>query len=41
VLIGVLDQAGLYGVLAYSEMLGVDLVEVRRVTDVEEPPARV
>jgi len=27
--------------LAYIEMLGVDLVEVRRVTDVEEPPACV
>ena len=38
-LTGVLDQAALYGVLAYLEMLGVDLVEVRRVADLDEPPA--
>lgn len=39
VLTGVLDPAALYGVLAYLEMLGVDLVEVRRVADLDEPPA--
>ena len=38
-LTGVLDQAALYGVLAYLEMLGVNLVEVWRVADRDEPPA--
>lgn len=37
VLTGVLDQAARYGVLAYLEMLGVDLVEVRRVAGLDEP----
>ena len=31
VLTGVLDQPGLYGVLAEIEALGLDLVEVRRL----------
>jgi hypothetical protein len=31
VLTGVLDQAGLYGVLAEIEALGLDLLEVRRL----------
>ncbi len=39
VLTGLLDQAALYGVLAYLEMLGVNLVEVWRVADRDEPPA--
>jgi hypothetical protein len=39
VLTGVLDQAALYGVLAYLEMLGVDLLEVRRVAEADESPA--
>jgi hypothetical protein len=37
VLTGVLDQAALYGVLAYLEVLGVDLVEVRRGAEAAEP----
>ena len=32
VLTGVLDQAGLYGVLAEIEGLGLDLLEIRRLT---------
>ena len=32
VLTGVLDQPGLYGVLAEIETLGLDLLEVRRIT---------
>jgi hypothetical protein len=32
VLTGVLDQPGLYGILAEIEALGLDLLEVRRVT---------
>ena len=32
VLTGVLDQPGLYGVLAEIEALGLDLLEVRRLT---------
>jgi hypothetical protein len=32
VLTGVLDQPGLYGILAEIEGLGLDLLEVRRVT---------
>jgi hypothetical protein len=32
VLTGVLDQPGLYGVLAEIESLGLDLLEVRRLT---------
>lgn len=31
VLTGVLDQSGLYGVLAEIESLGLDLLEVRRL----------
>jgi hypothetical protein len=31
VLTGVLDQPGLYGVLAEIEALGLDLLEVRRI----------
>ena len=38
-LTGLLDQAALYGVLAYLEMLGVNLVEVCRVAARDEPPA--
>jgi len=33
VLTGVLDQPGLYGVLAEIEALGLDLLEVRQLTD--------
>jgi hypothetical protein len=32
VLTGVLDQPGLYGVLAEIEALGLDLLEVRQIT---------
>jgi hypothetical protein len=32
ILTGVLDQPGLYGVLAEIEALGLDLLEVRRLT---------
>lgn len=32
VLTGVLDQPGLYGVLAEIESLGLDLLEVRQIT---------
>ena len=32
VLTGVLDRPGLYGVLAEIEALGLDLLEVRRIT---------
>jgi hypothetical protein len=37
VLTGVLDQPGLYGVLAEIEALGLDLLEVRRL----EPPTQI
>lgn len=37
VLTGRLDQSALYGVLAEIEALGLDLVEVRQVTDREGP----
>jgi hypothetical protein len=37
VLTGRLDQSALYGVLAEIEALGLDLVEVRQVTDRESP----
>jgi hypothetical protein len=32
VLTGVLDRAGLYGVLAEMEALGLDLLEIRQLT---------
>jgi hypothetical protein len=35
VLTGVLDRAGLHGVLAEIESLGLELLEVRQVTDRE------
>ena len=38
VLIGRLDRSALYGVLAEIEMLGLDLVEVRRVRPDETYP---
>ena len=38
VLIGVLDQPGLYGVLAEIEALGLDLLEVRRLEPLRESP---
>jgi hypothetical protein len=38
---GFLDRSVLYGVLADMEMLGLDLVEVQRVTKTERHPARV
>ena len=37
VLTGVLDQPGLYGVLAEIEALGLDLLEVRQVTQRRSP----
>jgi hypothetical protein len=36
---GFLDQSVPYGVLAHMEMLGLDLVEVQRVTKTERHPA--
>lgn len=38
VLTGVLDQSGLYGVLAEIESLGLDLLEVRQLTAGAETP---
>ena len=38
VLTGVLDRAGLYGVLAEIEALGLDLLEVRQLTLEASPP---
>jgi hypothetical protein len=38
VLTGVLDQPGLYGVLAEIEALGLDLLEVRRLTPEARSP---
>jgi hypothetical protein len=38
-LTGVLDQAAPYAVLAYLEMLGVDVVEVRRGAEADKPPS--
>ena len=38
VLTGVLDQPGLYGVLAGIESLGLDLLEVRRLTPEPRSP---
>ena len=40
VLTGVLDQPGLYGVLAEIEALGLELLEVRRLTPEERSPER-
>jgi hypothetical protein len=40
VLTGVLDQPGLYGVLAEIEALGLDLLEVRRFTPEARSPER-
>jgi hypothetical protein len=40
VLTGVLDQPGLYGVLAEIEALGLDLLEVRQFTSEARPPER-
>jgi hypothetical protein len=36
---GFLDRSVLYGMLAHMEMLGLDLVEVQRVTKTERHPA--
>jgi hypothetical protein len=38
VLTGVLDQPGLYGVLAEIEALGLDLLEVRRLAPERKSP---
>ena len=38
VLTGMLDQPGLYGVLAEIEALGLDLLEVRQLTPGTGPP---
>jgi hypothetical protein len=38
VLTGMLDRPGLYGVLAEIEALGLDLLEVRRLTPGTGPP---
>jgi len=38
VLTGVLDQPGLYGVLAEIEALGLDLLEVRQLTPEAKSP---
>jgi hypothetical protein len=38
VLTGLLDQSALYGVLAEIEALGLDLLEVRKLTPDREPP---
>jgi hypothetical protein len=40
VLTGVLDQPGLYGVLAEIEALGLDLLEVRQLTPEARSPER-
>ena len=40
VLTGVLDQPGLYGVLAEIEALGLDLLEVRQLTREARSPER-
>jgi hypothetical protein len=37
VLTGVLDRPGLYGVLAEIEALGLDLLEIRQLTDPPSP----
>ena len=38
VLTGLLDRSALYGVLAAIEALGLDLLEIRRLTPDREPP---
>ena len=38
VLTGLLDRSALYGVLAEIEALGLDLLEIRRLTPGREPP---
>ncbi|MEZ0115776.1 hypothetical protein ABH920_009818 [Catenulispora sp. EB89] len=38
VLTGLLDQSALYGVLAEMEALGLDLLEIRRLTPHRTPP---
>ena len=38
VLIGLLDRSALYGVLAQIETLGLDLVEVRQLTQHQKSP---
>jgi hypothetical protein len=40
VLTGVLDQAGLYGVLAEIEALGLDLLEIRQLSPEARSPER-
>jgi hypothetical protein len=40
VLTGMLDQPGLYGALAEIEALGLELLEVRRLTPGPRPPER-
>jgi hypothetical protein len=40
VLTGVLDQPGLYGVLAEIEALGLDLLELRQLTPGAKSPER-
>ena len=40
VLTGMLDQAGLYGVLAEIEALGLDLLEIRQLTPEARSPER-
>jgi len=40
VLTGVLDQPGLFGVLAEIETFGLDLLEVRRLGPEARPPER-
>jgi hypothetical protein len=38
VLTGLLDQSALYGVLAEAEALGLDLLEVRQLTQERQSP---
>jgi hypothetical protein len=40
ILTGVLDQPGLYGVLAEIETFGLDLLEVRQITPQARSPER-
>jgi hypothetical protein len=39
VLTGLLDRSALYGVLAAIEALGLDLLELRKLTPDRDPPA--
>ena len=41
VLTGLLDRSALYGVLAEIEMLGLDLLEIRKLTPDRESPGSV